>query len=193
MDVTSHLRTALDAAIALANGFGAPWTRGRERVPGDREHDREIASSALLLATWRVPSIEDSVLDEVAAVAVVLYRALGELAGGDEDAAAATVNDLLRRAGAAPTLTRHGDEPWHLHFAAPGADPVLAWLADLVTGVAMLLGSAEVTRLRCCVAQRCDRFFLDATRGRTQRFCATACQNRTKVAAFRARSRADER
>ncbi|GAA1953805.1 CGNR zinc finger domain-containing protein [Amycolatopsis minnesotensis] len=193
MDVTSHLRTALDAAIALANGFGAAWTRGRARVSGDREHDRETASSALLLATWRVPSIEDRALDGVAEVGAALYRALGELAGGDEDAAAATVNGLLRRADAAPTLTRHGDEPWHLHFAAPGADPVLAWLADLVTAVAMLLGSTEVTRLRGCAAQRCDRFFLDATRGRTQRFCSTACQNRTKVAAFRARSRADER
>nr|WP_238350654.1 CGNR zinc finger domain-containing protein [Kribbella shirazensis] len=51
----------------------------------------------------------------------------------------------------------------------------------------MLLGSDQAERLRQCAAVRCDNVFLDATRNHTQRFCSTACQNRTKVAAHRAR------
>jgi predicted RNA-binding Zn ribbon-like protein len=35
----------------------------------------------------------------------------------------------------------------------------------------------------------CDRVFVDVSRNGTKRFCSTACQNRPKAAAFRARQR----
>ena len=64
---------------------------------------------------------------------------------------------------------------------------VTSWLAEFATAAAMLLGSSEYELLRRCGAERCDNLCLDATRNHTQRFCSTACQNRTKVAAFRSR------
>ena len=100
-------------------------------------------------------------------------------------AAVDLVNDLLRDTKAAPQLVRDDGAPWHLHFGGPGAT---GWIAEFATAAAMLLGSDEVERLRRCEATRCDDLFLDATRSRTQRFCSTACQNRTKVAAHRART-----
>ncbi|GAB3474003.1 CGNR zinc finger domain-containing protein [Nocardiopsis coralliicola] len=36
-------------------------------------------------------------------------------------------------------------------------------------------------------AGQCDRVFADTSRNGTRRFCSTACQNRAKAAAFRAR------
>jgi predicted RNA-binding Zn ribbon-like protein len=96
------------------------------------------------------------------------------------------VNELLRTTKAAPQLTRHEDAPWHLHFGDP--DEVTGWIAEFATATAMLLGSDDVHRLRRCEAARCEDLFLDSTRNRTQRFCSTACQNRTKVAAHRART-----
>jgi predicted RNA-binding Zn ribbon-like protein len=64
---------------------------------------------------------------------------------------------------------------------------VTGWLAELATAAAMLIGSDDAARLHLCNAVRCDNVFHDMTRNRTQRFCSTACQNLTKVAAFRAR------
>jgi predicted RNA-binding Zn ribbon-like protein len=40
-----------------------------------------------------------------------------------------------------------------------------------------------------CSAPSCDRVFVDTSRNGTKRFCTTACQNRVKAAAFRARQR----
>ncbi|MFC6935784.1 CGNR zinc finger domain-containing protein [Actinomadura yumaensis] len=34
----------------------------------------------------------------------------------------------------------------------------------------------------------CDRVYVDTSRNGTRRFCSTACQNRVKTAAFRARA-----
>ncbi|WP_405875666.1 CGNR zinc finger domain-containing protein [Streptomyces xanthophaeus] len=36
-------------------------------------------------------------------------------------------------------------------------------------------------------AGRCDRVYADTSRNAARQFCSTACQNRTKAAAFRAR------
>lgn len=42
-------------------------------------------------------------------------------------------------------------------------------------------------RLGVCTAERCDRVYVDTSKNGTRRFCSTACQNRVKAAAFRAR------
>ncbi|MDX6282814.1 MAG: hypothetical protein QOH03_3885 [Kribbellaceae bacterium] len=125
-----------------------------------------------------------------------MYAALALLADGSVDASAGQLNELLEATRAAPRLTRPSpprdltqdrETPWHLHFATPGVSMAGGWLAEFATAAAMLLGSPEYELLRRCGAERCDLLFLDATRNHTQRFCSTACQNRTKVAAFRAR------
>jgi predicted RNA-binding Zn ribbon-like protein len=126
-------------------------------------------------------------LNEFGTGSVQIYAALSQLAEGNEDAAVRIINDLLDQTRAAPRLVRHGNDPWHLHFTAPGVSAVTGWLAELATAAAMLIGSDDAARLHLCNAERCDNVFHDMTRNRTQRFCSTACQNRTKVAAFRAR------
>jgi hypothetical protein len=152
--------------------------------------------------------VDDDALAEFLAGGARLYAALALLADGAVDASAGELNELLEATRAAPRLTRPsppsppsslsppsspsdlsqvGETPWHLHFAAPGVSLANGWLAEFATAAAMLLGSSEYELLRRCAAERCDLLFLDATRNHTQRFCSTACQNRTKVAAFRAR------
>ncbi|MFK4084126.1 CGNR zinc finger domain-containing protein [Kribbella sp. NPDC020789] len=180
MEPTDHLKASLAAAVALANVFGALARQGRPAPPPDDEAIRAV----LRLTTNRTVPIE---LHEYETGARQLYDALSLLP--DVDAAVELVNDLLRRTKAAPQLTRA--EPgalWHLHFAAPGVSVATGWLAEFATAVAMLLGSHEAERLRRCAATRCDDLFLDSTRNGSQRFCSTACQNRTKVAAHRART-----
>ncbi|MFF1817216.1 CGNR zinc finger domain-containing protein [Kribbella sp. NPDC058245] len=179
MEPTDHLKASLAAAIALANVFGAPTRQGRPAAAPDDEAIRAV----LRLTTNRTIPIE---LHEYETGARQLYDALNLIP--DVDGAVELVNDLLRRTQAAPQLTREPGQLWHLHFAAPGASAATGWLAEFATAVAMLLGSHEAERVRRCAATRCDDLFLDATRNGSQRFCSTACQNRTKVAAHRART-----
>lgn len=181
MDVTHHLTIALDAAIALANTFGTAQRQGRAPAAvSPMEVD-----AALRLATRRVPEITAQVLEAYREGGTRLYLALQHVVDGDEDAAAAQINELFERTHAAPRLVRHDDDPWHLHFAVPGP---AAMLADMATAAGMLIGSSEAGRLHLCGAERCDNLFLDSTRSRTRRFCSTSCQNRMKVAAFRSRA-----
>jgi hypothetical protein len=176
VEATEHLKASLGAAIALANTFGSDPRQGRTAATPDAEAVR----AALRLMTNRLPEID---VIGYEAGARILYDALSCLP--DVDGAAELVNGLLRETKAAPQLVRRDGAPWHLHFGSP--DDAAGWLAELATAVAMLLGSDEVERLRRCEATRCEDVFLDSTRNRTQRFCSTACQNRTKVAAHRAR------
>jgi hypothetical protein len=179
VEATDHLKASLVAAIALANTFGSEWRQGRPAAEPDEAAVRDV----LRLTT------DQPVAVEVAAFGSGgrrLYDALGHLPAGEVDEAVQVVNELLKTTKAAPQLTRHEDAPWHLHFGDP--DEATGWIAEFATATAMLLGSDGVHRLRRCEAARCEDLFLDSTRNRTQRFCSTACQNRTKVAAHRART-----
>jgi len=172
------LKASLGAAVGLANVFGAGWRQGKPAAEPDADDVRDV----LRLTTDRVGEVD---VAEYASGGTQLYDALERLPDGDVDGAVALINDLLRATKAAPQLTRREGAPWHLHFGSP--DAATGWIAEFATATAMLLGSDEIHRLRRCEATRCDDLFLDSTRNRTQRFCSTACQNRTKVAAHRAR------
>jgi predicted RNA-binding Zn ribbon-like protein len=47
----------------------------------------------------------------------------------------------------------------------------------------------ELDRLRVCDAPDCADVLVDLSKNRSRRYCSTTCQNRTNVAAFRARRR----
>lgn len=179
MEATDHLKASLLAAIALANTFGSAWRQGRPAAEPD-----EAAVDAVLRLTTNQPV--DIQVSHWALGGRRLYDALGYLPEGRIDEAVQVVNELLKSTKAAPQLTRHEDAPWHLHFGDP--DAATGWIAEFATATATLLGSNDIHRLRRCEAIRCEDLFLDSTRNRTQRFCSTACQNRTKVAAHRART-----
>jgi predicted RNA-binding Zn ribbon-like protein len=177
VEATDHLKASLGAAVALANTFGSEWRQGRPAAAPD-------VDAVLRLTTNRIVAADPA---DYAACARKLYDALSCLPEGQVDKAVEIVNELLKATKAAPQLLRQKeDAPWHLHFGS--TDEATGWLAEFATAVAMLLGSDDLERLRLCEATRCDDLFLDTTRSRTQRFCSTACQNRTKVAAHRART-----
>jgi CGNR zinc finger protein len=183
VDASDHLKASLEAALALANATGPEWNQGHAR----EALDQETVQTVLRLTTHRLPLIDDVAIGEFAAGGMRIYRAMLQLAEGRTDAAASAINALLASTRAAPVLVRHPESAWHLHFATEGVSVATGWLAEFGTAIAMLLGSDELDRLRSCAAERCDNVFFDATRNHRQRFCSTACQNRTKVAAFRSR------
>lgn len=125
----------------------------------------------------------------LAAAADVLRTVFEAVDRDDLDTAAGTVNALLERHGARPHLERHDGERWHLHFHGSEDSVEDGWVAGCATALAVVLGSEYARRLGVCSAPACDRVYVDTSRNGTRRFCSTACQNRVKAAAFRARNR----
>lgn len=188
MDLTGHVTGIVAAAVDLANAAGPAWAGGQPHHAPTGAHAQEAVGDALARVTAASLDLGGDDVSDLLATGRQLWRVLSTAAAGDVAEAARLTNALLAAAPARPHLTQHGTQPWHLHFAPPGSSPGREWSAELVMAVATLLGGAELDRLRTCAAQDCDRVLLDETRSRTQRYCSTTCQNRTKVAAFRARN-----
>ncbi len=63
----------------------------------------------------------------------------------------------------------------------------MGWSAGCATALALAIGSDLAGRFGVCQAPQCDRVYVDNSRNAGRQFCSTACQNRVKAAAFRAR------
>lgn len=180
MDFNSHTDLVVARAVDLVNVVTPGEKQGRAyAVPADGALVAEI--SAVLGAS---EGSEVRPLVRIGAAAREVFVAAGR---GDLDAAAEAANALLRRYVPTPELARHDGEAWHLHFhGATGRDPS-GWGGGIAVALATVLGSEYAERLGVCEAPRCDRVFVDVSRNGTRRFCSTACQNRVKAAAHRAR------
>ena len=143
----------------------------RGAVPYGRASNRPTEEEAAELAGW----------------AARLRQVVELVDAGNVDGACLALNTVMRETEAVPTLSRHDGEPWHLHFHSAEAEWAVSWAAPMATALATVVGTASVERLGICNASGCDRVYVDISRNGTRRFCSTACQNRVKAAAFRAR------
>ncbi|QYN34718.1 CGNR zinc finger domain-containing protein [Pseudonocardia sp. DSM 110487] len=98
----------------------------------------------------------------------------------------ALLNGLLAEVSLRPHISDHGLGP-HLHYGEPGADLVDRVRANTAFGLALAVCEHGAERLGRCRAVGCDRVYADVQRGPRRRYCSRACQNRSSVAAFRAR------
>lgn len=175
-------------AVELVNTLTAGEAHGRAYQPPDGAELIAAVSAALRAGVPGSREVTAAEAAEFGAVARSLREVFDAHAAGDSDLAATRVNEMLERTGARPHLDRHDGEPWHLHFHGRGSSAVTGWAAGCATGLAVVLGSNLHGRLGVCRAVRCDRVYVDTSRNGTRRFCSTACQNRVKAAAFRARA-----
>ena len=188
MAFDSHVVALLDVAAQLVNAHSGRNARGQPYAPP--EGDARIQATVVALArdAGRVPEVTRADADTLAAHARELRRVFDAVSDGDPDGAASILNPLLRATGARPQLDPLPDGGWHVHFH--GSDDTLAvgWAAGCATGLALALGSNLAGRMGTCAAERCDRVFIDTSKNGGRLFCSTGCQNRTKTAAYRARS-----
>lgn len=179
----SHMRTLLDASVALVNALTDGEARGRPyRAP-----EGEALVDAVRAALSAGPDLRLDAAEHLAATARALRTVFDAVAADDLDAAAPALNALLRETGARPQLDRTPGEPWQVHFHGSEDSYAVGWSAGCATGLAMALGGDYAGRLGVCAAPRCDRVYVDTSRNAGRHFCSTACQNRVKAAAFRAR------
>jgi predicted RNA-binding Zn ribbon-like protein len=170
-------------AVALVNTLTEGERRGRPYAPPEGEARR---TALIEIGMGDLGEQDTTALADMAAELRAVFAAV---AAGDIDAAARQVNRLLEVTHARPHLDRHDGEPWHLHFHGAGGEVSADWVAGCATGLAVVLGGEFHDRLGVCTAPHCDRVYVDTSRNGTRRFCSTACQNRVKTAAFRARGR----
>jgi hypothetical protein len=179
------LRRAQSAA-GLANAL-VPGLRGGRpfAAPRDDAELLERANDVLKEYPGIVVGPEDA--RGIERAGEQFYAVYTALEADDQDTAAELLNGMIVEYGARPTLIKHDGEPWHLHYH-PADTPLVASMAGgFAVGLAILLGTGETDRLGTCSAEACDRAYADGSRNGTKRFCSTACQNRVKTAAFRAR------
>jgi predicted RNA-binding Zn ribbon-like protein len=110
---------------------------------------------------------------------VFLAESAGEAAG--------LLNPALVRAGAVAQLVVTPDGP--ALQVAPGEQGLAALAARLPAALAGHLAQRGMGRLGSCAAGPCDCAFVDYTRGRSRRFCSTACNDRAAAQAYRQRKR----
>ncbi|XVU27922.1 CGNR zinc finger domain-containing protein [Actinoplanes sp. CA-054009] len=187
MTFDSHVFALVDVAARLVNRLTDGSDRGR---PISRPIGLELvsATSAALAGDGRrepmVTDADAAALAESAAAMRLVFEAAHR---GDVGTAARQVNELLAKSGARPQLDL-GHDGWQVHFHGSDDGLTSGWIAGCATGLALAIGSSLAGRLGLCDAERCDRVFVDISKNNGRRFCSTACQNRTKTAAYRARS-----
>ncbi|WP_327065204.1 CGNR zinc finger domain-containing protein [Kitasatospora sp. NBC_01250] len=185
----SHVATLLEAAVSLVNSLTDGEARGR---PYLAPHGAELPAAVDAALPRTGPGAGPRAIDpaqaaRLAQTAQQLRRIFEAAGAGRIDEAAQVLNGLLLSTGARPQLNQVPGEPWQVHFH--GADDSLAvgWSAGCAAGLALAVGSDLAGRLGVCQAAHCDRVYVDTSRNSVRQFCSTACQNRTKAAAFRAR------
>jgi len=185
----SHVRRLLDASVGLVNGLTGDYAHGRPYpLPTGCAAARAVRDALDLDG----PDPGGSDVDLLVDTAHRLRRAFTAVSAGAVDEAATTVNELLVDTGARPRLDLIPGEPWQLHFHGREDGLGVGWSAGCAVGMALAIGSDLAGRLGVCGAPRCDRVYVDTSRNAGRQFCSTACQNRVKAAAFRARRTTDE-
>jgi hypothetical protein len=179
---------SVDLAVALVNAIVPGESRGRD-YPAANSVEELRARAEAVPGLWLTPDkpLTDPETRGVAKIAAELHAVFAAAQDGDLDSAARLLNAMVVRYDARPTLLRHDNEPWHLHFHGPGAGLVDSVGGATAVALAFVLGSEYAERIGMCSASCCDRVYVDVSRNGTKRFCSTACQNRTKAASFRAR------
>jgi hypothetical protein len=179
----SYEESGAHVAVELVNELAVQFAFGRPV--------REVEPFAAVRRILEIdpPSAEqlrDRDVPGFVALAGRLKSVFGQLQGGDLDAAAGGINDLLAAHSARPHLAKENGQ-WRLHH-----HPVDATLEPMATaicaeGLARLISAGDAGRLGTCESDDCDRVFLDESKNGSRRFCSLSCQNRVKAAAFRRR------
>ena len=107
-------------------------------------------------------------------------------ARGDGQAAMDRLNALLLQFPIQPEMVSHDDQRWHVHLASQGsvAD---RFAAGAVIGVALTVSLVGVGRLGLCAIASCPQVFIDASPGKSRRYCAEHAAARGNVSTLRSK------
>jgi hypothetical protein len=190
MNFDSHAGAVVQIAVELVNVATPGYGRGREYVPPTGSALADALQSAVASTSrGQHGRLRGARLTALADLGADIRPVFERVQDGDLDAASRAVNRLLAIYRPTPYLDHHDGEPWHLHYHGSAESDRSGWGGGVAVALAGVLGSEYADRLGVCEASACDRVFVDVSRNGTRRYCSTACQNRVKAAAHRARQR----
>lgn len=186
VNFNSHQDAVVLRTADLVNALTPGHRRGR---PYPQPRGAELAAAIrTVIPTASDADLAGDVPDKLAGYVQRLRAVFAAVGAGDVDTAAGIVNDLLDELHPTPYLDHHDGQPWHVHFHGRDDDFADGWAGPCAVALAIVLGGEYADRLGLCSAPECDRVYIDVSRNGTRRFCSTACQNRVKAAAHRARA-----
>ncbi len=124
-------------------------------------------------------------LAEVRALRETVREVL-ERANADADAAAALINEGLRRSRATPVL-RHEDDRWWTEVTADTDRCAAHLAATTLSALASVIATLGPARLGVCAGPTCRATFVDLSRNGSKQYCTRTCAHRASVAAYRSR------
>jgi predicted RNA-binding Zn ribbon-like protein len=172
---THDTEMSLNATAALVN-----------TARGDAEALPDTAALDEFVAHWQWTGSRTRDHGELEAVRALRPR-FAQLWEMTEDEAVVLVNELLREASALPQLLKHDGWEYHIHATSPEAPLADRMAVDFAMGMADVIRTGELGRLRYCAADDCDDVMVDLSKNRSRRFCSLTCANRVNVAAYRSR------
>ncbi|QYN37917.1 CGNR zinc finger domain-containing protein [Pseudonocardia sp. DSM 110487] len=127
-------------------------------------------------------------LEEVRAVRETV-RGVLERASTDAAAAAALINDGLRRSRATPVL-RHDNDRWWTEVTSDTGSCASHLAATTLSALAAVIATLGPNRLGVCAGPTCRSTFVDLSRNGSKQYCTRTCAHRASVAAYRSRQTA---
>ncbi len=105
-------------------------------------------------------------------------------AGGADQEAMASMNALLAQFPIQPELVSHDDQRWHVHLTQHGSVSD-QFAAGAVIGVGLTVSLLGVSRLGVCAIASCPRVFIDASPGKSRRYCTEHTAAKGNVSTLR--------
>ncbi len=172
----SELHLTLEVAMTLMNELDQPDADVRATLD-DKGFPRAVAASAASI---------DRLKERLRELAPLLTS----LAGGDELAIRARINEELNEMPISPSIVEHDGTEAHMHWTASTATFDVQVIADILMALAEEIVTNGTIRFGRCGANDCGDLFYDRTRNRSRRFCDDPrCASRTHTADHRARQR----
>jgi predicted RNA-binding Zn ribbon-like protein len=171
-----NLSSYADLAVRLANTAVL--------APGETDPLGSAAACARALGDRLTGPVTGRDLDVLRSLRDDLVSMFTAAAGGDDQGAMDRMNALLMQFPIHPEMTNHQDQRWHVHLAEQGSVSD-QFAAGAVVAVALMVSQFGVNRLGVCAIAACPRVFLDASPGKSRRYCAEHAAARGNVSTLR--------
>jgi predicted RNA-binding Zn ribbon-like protein len=187
MELDSYADTGIVVALGLVNNLTDGFDRGK---PMGGINTNAVLRRVLAVHPPSVTLLKKRDEAGFVLLAEQLRVVFGDLDRADIESAARRLNHFLAKHPATPHLAKE-DGVWRMHHHPADAALIPMWTSICAEAIARMIGAQHAGRFGICVAANCDRVFIDTSKNASRRFCSLACQNRTKMAAFRARNSRD--
>ncbi len=171
-----NLSSYAELAVRLANTAG--------QAPGEPDPLGTVTACASALGDSLAGPITRRDLDVLRHLRDEFTAIFTAAARGDDKVSMDRLNALMLQFPIQPEMVSHDDQRWHVHLAAQGsvAD---RFAAGAVIGVALTVSLVGVSRLGLCAIASCHQVFIDASPGKSRRYCAEHATPRGNVSTLR--------